>query len=61
VLNAVVTAVRQLLARASSSGRLLKLTVDGRTLGLSAATAEQQQLVAQFVRSLSAPGQPDTT
>ncbi len=62
VLNAVVTAARQWLARASSSRRSLKITVDGRTLELSAATAEQQQqVVAEFVRSLSPPGQPDTT
>ena len=62
VVNAVVTTVRQWLARASSSGRSLKITVDGRTLELSAATAEQQeQLVAEFVRSLAAPGQPGTT
>ena len=62
VVNAVVTAARQWLARASSSGRSLKITVDGRTLELSAATAEQQQqLVDGFLRSLGAPGQPDTT
>jgi hypothetical protein len=61
VVSAVVTAVRQWLARASSSGRSLKITVDGRTLELSAATAEQQQLVVEFVRSLGAPEQPDTT
>lgn len=62
VVNAVVTAIRQWLARASSSGRSLKTTVEGRTLEPSAATAEQQQqLVAEFVRSLGAPRQPDTT
>ena len=62
VVNAVVTTVRQWLARASSSGRSLKITVEGRTLELSAATAEQQQqLVAEFVRSLGAPAHPDTT
>lgn len=61
-VNTVVTAVRQWLARGSSSGRSLKITVDGRTLELSAATApQQQQLVAEFIRSLGAPGQPDTT
>ena len=61
VVNAVVTTVRRWLARASSSGRSLKITVDGRTLELSAATAEQQQqLVTEFVRSLGAPGQPGT-
>ena len=59
VVNTVVTTLRQWLARASSSGRSLKITVDGRTLELSAATAEQQQqLVAEFVRSLGE--QPDT-
>jgi hypothetical protein len=53
VVNTVVTTLRQWLARASSSGRSLKISVDGRTLELSAATAEQQeQLVAEFVRSL---------
>ena len=58
VVNAVVTTVRQWLARASSSNRSLKITVDGRTLELSAATAEQQdQLVAEYIRSLSTPAQ----
>lgn len=62
VLTEVVTAVRRWLARASSSGRSLKITVDGRTLELSAATAQQQQqLVTEFIRSLGAPGAPDTT
>ena len=56
VVNAVVTSVRQWLARTAWSGRSLKITVEGRTLELSAATAEQQQqLVAEFVRSLSDP------
>jgi hypothetical protein len=42
-------------------GRSLKITVDGRTLELSAATAQQQQqLVTEFIRSLGAPGEPDT-
>ena len=62
MVDTVVTTVRQWLARASSSGRSLKITVEGRTLELSAATAEQQQqLVAEFVRSLGTPGQADTT
>lgn len=53
MLDHVVTALRQWLTRATSSGRALKITVDGRTLELSAATAaQQQQLVAEFVRSL---------
>ena len=61
MLTAVVTAVRRWLGGGSSSGRSLKITVDGRTLELSAATAEQQQqLVAEFLRSLGAPGEPDT-
>ena len=56
VVNAVVTSVRQWLARTAGSGRSLKITVDGQTLELAAATAEQQQqLVAEFVRSLSDP------
>jgi hypothetical protein len=53
VVSAVVAAVRQWLTRGSSSGRSLKITIEGRTLELSAATAEQQQqLVTEFVRSL---------
>jgi hypothetical protein len=59
LVNTVLTAVRLWLVRASSSGRSLKITVDGRTLELSAATAEQQQqLVTEFVRSLGVAGQP---
>lgn len=61
VVSSVVTSIRQWLAR-GSAGRSLKITVDGRTLELSAATAEQQQeLVAEFVRSLGLPGRPDTS
>jgi hypothetical protein len=61
VVNAVVTSVRQWLARTASSGRSLKITVDGQSLELTAATAEQQQqLVAEFVRALSdQQGPPD--
>lgn len=54
VVSAVISAVRSWLARGSSPGRTLKVTVDGRTLELSAATAEQQQqLVDEFLRSLT--------
>jgi hypothetical protein len=54
MVSAVVTAVRSWLQRGSSPNRTLKVTVDGRTLELSAATAEQQQLVVdEFVRSLA--------
>ncbi len=55
LINAVVSTVRAWLLRSRSSGRSLKVTVDGRTLELSAATAEQQQrIVDEFVRSLGA-------
>ena len=53
VVTAVVSAVRSWLQRGSSPGRSLKVTVDGRTLELTAATVEQQQqIVEEFVRSL---------
>jgi hypothetical protein len=62
VVNAVLTGARAWLARAALSRRSLKITVDGRTLELSAATAEQQErLVEEFVRSLEAPGQSPAT
>ena len=62
LVDSVVTAARSWLARDSSSGRTLTITVDGQTLSLSSATAEQQQrLVEEFVRSLEAPPQPRTT
>jgi hypothetical protein len=55
LINAVVSTVRAWLLRSRSSGRSLKVTVDGRTLELSAATADQQQrIVDEFVRSLGA-------
>jgi hypothetical protein len=55
VVTAVVSAVRSWLQRGSSPGRSLKVTVDGRTLELTAATADQQQrIVEEFVRSLEA-------
>jgi hypothetical protein len=60
MVSAVVSAVRSWLQRGSSPNRALKVTVDGHTLELSAATEEQQQrLVDEFVRSLtsSAEGQ----
>ncbi len=56
MVSAVVSAVRSWLRRGSVPGRTLKVTVDGHTLELSAATEEQQQrLVDEFVRSLSDP------
>jgi hypothetical protein len=56
LVNAVVNAARAWLTRGQSSGRSLKVTVDGRTLELSAATADQQQqIVDEFVRSLGSP------
>ncbi len=54
MVSTVVTAVRSWLQRGSSPNRTLKVTVGGRTLELSAATAEQQQrIVDEFVRSLT--------
>lgn len=53
LVTAVVGAVRAWLMRGTSPGRALKVTVDGRTLELTAASAEeQQQIVSEFVRSL---------
>ncbi|NUR06822.1 MAG: hypothetical protein HOQ22_04020 [Nocardioidaceae bacterium] len=53
LVNAVVSVVRTWVQRGAS--RSLKVTVDGRTLELSAATADQQQqLVDEFIRSLRA-------
>jgi hypothetical protein len=53
VVTAVVSAVRSWLQRSSSTGRSLKVTVDGRTLELTSATADQQQrIVEEFLRSL---------
>ena len=55
VVTSVVSAVRSWLQRGSSPGRSLKVTVEGRTLELSAATAaQQQQIVDEFVWSLGA-------
>jgi hypothetical protein len=59
VVTAVVSAVRSWLQRGSSPGRSLKVTVDGRTLELTAATAaQQQQIVEEFVRSLDSGAGP---
>ena len=56
VITSVVSAVRSWLQRGTSPARSLKITVDGRTLELSAATPEQQQrIVEEFVRSFE-PG-----
>ncbi len=58
VVSAVVATLRSWLQRGASPNRTLKVTVDGRTLELSAATAEQQQrLVDEFVRSLADPSE----
>jgi hypothetical protein len=45
VVTSVVSAIRSWLQRGSSPGRSLKVTVEGRTLELTAATAEQQQRI----------------
>jgi hypothetical protein len=54
LVGSVVTTIRSWLRRGpSSTQRTLKITVDGRTLELGDATAEQQQqLVEQFLQSL---------
>ena len=53
LVNALVSAVRAWLMRSPPSGRSLKVTIDGQTLELSAATTEQQQqIVDEFMRSL---------
>jgi len=55
-ISSLVTTVRSWLRRGSAPGRTLKISVDGRTLELTAATeAQQQQLVEEFVRALSTP------
>lgn len=53
LLQAVLTAARAWLTRRAAPGRTVKVTVDGSSLELSAATVDQQQrLVDEFVRSL---------
>ncbi len=53
LVSAVVSAVRAWVQRGASPGRTLKVTVDGKTLELSAATDDQQQqVVDEFLRSL---------
>jgi hypothetical protein len=50
----LIGVARAWLRRGSSSRRTLKISVEGRTLELSAVTeAQQQQLVDEFVRALS--------
>lgn len=53
LVASVVSTVRGWLQRSGSSGRSLKVTIDGHTLELSAATPEQQErLVEQFLQSM---------
>lgn len=48
----VMSAIKSWLGRASTPDRSLKLTMNGQTLELSAATAEQQQrLIDEFVQA----------
>ncbi len=56
LVGSVVTTIRSWLQRGpSTSQRTLKITVEGHTLELGNATAEQQQqLVEQFLQSLPA-------
>ncbi len=55
LITAVLSTVRTWLGRGRSPGRRVKVSLDGRTLELSAATPEQQQqLVEEFVRSVRA-------
>ena len=53
-VTAIVSAVRSWLQRGTPpAGRTVKITVEGQTLELSAATAEQQdEIVQQFLRAL---------
>jgi len=53
-VTSIVSTLRSWLQRGRPvAGRTVKITVEGRTLELSAATAEQQdELVQQFLRSL---------
>jgi hypothetical protein len=53
IVRSVVNTVQEWLGRGGSSRRSLKISVEGRTLELSAATADQQErLVSEFIRSL---------
>ncbi len=53
-INTLVTVLRSWVGRGPSSRRGLKISVDGHTLELTAATdAQQQQLVDQFLRAVS--------
>ena len=60
-VSAIVSAVRSWLQRGTApAGRTVKITVQGQTLELSAATAEQQdELVRQFLATLPPPS-PET-
>lgn len=59
-VSAVVSALRSWLQRGPTPRRSLKVTVNGQTLELTAATAEQQQqVVDEFLRSL--PASPGAT
>jgi Effector Associated Constant Component 1 len=55
VVTAVVSTIRSWLQRGKPpAGRTLKITLEGRTLELSAATAAQQdELVQEFLRAIS--------
>jgi hypothetical protein len=53
-VGTVVDAVRSWLRRDTRSRRSVKITVDGQTLELTAATdAQQQRLVEEFLRAVS--------
>lgn len=57
LVTSVVSTVRRWLLRSGEPGRSLKVTIDGRTLELSAATSEQQErLVEQFLASVDTAG-----
>jgi hypothetical protein len=57
VVATVLATLRAWLHRSPSTRRTVKITLEGRTLELSAASAEQQQrLVETFLRSLPGDG-----
>lgn len=61
-IDAVVSTVRAWLKRSPAPERTLRLTLNGQTLELTAATAEQQQaLVDQFVRAATQGEAEDDT